>query len=296
MFHSPETRSPNSGSLLGNYWQFLRSPVLTASSEVTPVRQIQSQILRLYSLHLLVVLILGVLISQVIGRQDNLLPELFAEIPVWVLFGMAVVAAPLIEESLFRLPLRLSAFNIMLPSSLVVWFGISFLSRFNHALILSTTAILIALNLYLLSAKPRVPALQQFYVRYPRLIFYCLTLLFGAIHITNYVVQVWWLLPILVLPQVIIGLWLGFIRLRYGFGWAIVAHGFHNGCLLVPILLIGVLGSPQLQTQGLENVDAAGLSPLDQLLVLGTGIYSAGGIILCAVVAWKVLREWIRKR
>ena len=98
----------------------------------------------------------------------------------------------------------------------------------------------------------------------------------------------WPLLPLLVLPQVIIALWLGFVRLRYGFRWAIFAHALHNGCLLLPVCLTKLFGSAQLQASGLENLDMDTLTVGDQLLVGGIGIYTVGGADVCVLVAWKL--------
>ncbi|NEP11820.1 MAG: CPBP family intramembrane metalloprotease [Symploca sp. SIO2C1] len=297
MEKNPNPQPPTSPVLLGIYGQFLRSPNLTTTPESLPVRQIKNQVLRLYSLHLLVMIAIAIVIGQVINPQDNFLLEFFAGTSPWFWFTIAVIAAPLIEESIFRLPLRGSVFNLTLSMSLVVLLGIIGFSPFNRALVIGIGGMLAGLNIYLWFAQPKFPVrLQAAYTRYPRLIFYGLALLFGAIHITNYQPQMLPLLPLLVLPQVVVGLWLGFIRLRYGFGWAVLAHAFHNGLLLLPILLITGLGSAQLQAQGLDNIDPETLPFSDSLLILGIGFSFLGGLIFCGIHAWGVVREWQRNR
>lgn len=68
-----------------------------------------------------------------------------------------------------------------------------------------------------------------------RIAFYVFAILFGYVHITNYEIStnVLLLSPILVLPQILLGFYLGFIRIRFGFLWAIALHAAYNGILTV---------------------------------------------------------------
>ena len=296
--HSPELASK---SLLGTYFQFLRSPSLTAPSEVLPKSKARNHILRLYSLHFLLLLIVLSVIFPVLKalglENSSLMENEFENIPAVFLFLMVVVAAPLIEESIFRLPLRAFALNVLLSSSLVAILLASFLTSFVEALsswVPVLLLMLIGLNLYLWLKRPRLMVFRQFYDQHPRVIFYGLTLLFSALHITNYSLKAWPLLPLLVLPQTIIGMLLGFVRLRYGFRWGIFTHGFHNGCLMSPFILSKILGAGQAQGVSPESIKTLPLS--DQLLNGALGLYMLGGIALCGVVAWKTLREWAEHR
>ncbi|MGB0564495.1 MAG: type II CAAX prenyl endopeptidase Rce1 family protein [Spirulinaceae cyanobacterium] len=282
-------------SLLSDYLKFLRSPNLTPPPRPPSLRQIIIQTLRLYSLHLLLIIGVGVLIGQVLEEGDSLIPELFDEISPGALFFFAVVAAPIVEEILFRLPLCAGLVNLVLPGSLLLGLGLLWLTPLGSSEIVMIMALLAGFTLYLWRQRPPSRAIAQVYQRCPRLIFYTLTLLFGTIHITNYESQVWGLLPLLVLPQILAGLLFGFVRVRYGFGWAIALHAFHNGCILLPVLCLQVLGSPQLQRQGLENVDLSTLPWRDQFLLLGIGCYFLGGLILCLRATWELWRDGRKK-
>lgn len=279
-------------SLLDTYLQFLRSPVLNHPAEDIAPTAALGQILRLYTLHFLLVMLAGMVITRFSGAQDDsLLPDAIADMSAWMLFFFAVVAAPVLEESLFRLPMRPFAVNLAFSGSLVV----SFLVMVNapsRSFLLFTLGILVGFNVYLRMKRSTMTVFRSFYDRYAIYIFYFLTLVFGAVHITNYEPQVWALLPLLVLPQVIVSLWLGFVRIRYGFRWAVFAHAFHNGCLLLPICLTKLWGSSQLQASGLENLDMDTLTVTDRLLVSGIGLYMAGGLVVCVVVAWKLLKGY----
>tara|TARA_R110002051_G_scaffold236232_2_gene297472 strand:- start:4912 stop:5466 length:555 start_codon:yes stop_codon:yes gene_type:complete len=69
--------------------------------------------------------------------------------------------------------------------------------------------------------------------------FYASALLFGAVHLTNFesYANFLWLTPILVAPQTVAGVFLGFARVKLGLGWSILLHACHNGILLSPLLL-----------------------------------------------------------
>lgn len=71
--------------------------------------------------------------------------------------------------------------------------------------------------------------------RYFKKAFYIFTVLFGVIHIFNFQItsNVLLLAPILVLPQIILGGYLGFIRVRFGLGWSILLHACYNAFFIL---------------------------------------------------------------
>jgi len=70
--------------------------------------------------------------------------------------------------------------------------------------------------------------------RFFKIAIYTSTLLFGFIHITNYELTLRILLfsPFLVAPQVFLGFYLGYTRVRFGLLWAIALHACFNGILM----------------------------------------------------------------
>lgn len=119
--------------------------------------------------------------------------EEFINGPTIYLFGMAVILAPLMEETIFRGPL------IFLKESLYF--------------------------------KP---------------IFYVITLLFGFYHILNFELTptTLWVSPLLVAPQISVGIFLGFVRVRFNLLWAIFFHALYNFILMTPLLLFKLLEIP----------------------------------------------------
>ena len=67
-----------------------------------------------------------------------------------------------------------------------------------------------------------------------RIAFYAFTIVFGLIHISNYELtsQILLFTPILVAPQLFLGSYLGFIRVRFGLLWSIALHATFNGLLM----------------------------------------------------------------
>lgn len=281
-----------SQSLLGGYFQFLRTPNLIEAPASLGFNRIRNNILRLYTPHLLTILLIGIVISQVVTEGDNILFEdILLEQSPWLILFWGVVMAPIVEEIIFRLPLRPVALSLSIPISLVMIYLLGLFSV-NPAIPSVVGLMLLGFNVYLALRRLKVPRLQQLYTRFPRPIFYLSAILFGAIHIGNYDSRVWILMPLLVLPQCVAGLFLGFVRVRYGFGWAIFAHALHNGCVMAPFLIMLGLGSSELRSQLGQDMDVEALTLLDKLLTTGLGLYCIGGLVLCVMTAWNVIREW----
>ena len=280
-----------SKSLLGTYLRFLRSPNLNDPPVAVRAPQAAKSILRLYSVHLVAMLLVLSLIGLIPAVQDsNNLLDSAEGLPVWYLPFAAVVMAPLLEESIFRLPLRAFWINLFIAAALISLGALGAVSNPSMLAALLAGGVIIAI--YAKDKGSRLNTLQNLYNRYSRFIFYAIAILFGTAHIANYDPEVWRFLPILVLPQVVIGLLLGFVRLRYGLNWAILLHALHNGCLLLPVFLIQIFGSEKLQGSMTESLDIKTLSTSDQLISGAVSLYTMGGIVLCGIVAWKVVREW----
>jgi membrane protease YdiL (CAAX protease family) len=65
--------------------------------------------------------------------------------------------------------------------------------------------------------------------------FYIFSLIFGFIHITNFEIttNVLILSPILILPQLLVGGYFGYIRVKFGLIWSMFLHGSYNGFLFL---------------------------------------------------------------
>ena len=75
--------------------------------------------------------------------------------------------------------------------------------------------------------------------KYFKFAFYFFALLFGFVHISNFEIttNVLLLSPVLVLPQILLGGYFGYIRVRFGIQWSMLLHGTYN-CFFLLISFI----------------------------------------------------------
>ena len=80
--------------------------------------------------------------------------------------------------------------------------------------------------------------LRRYRVAFPY-VFHLVALAFAAVHIKNFIfIEVqWWMMVVLVAPQWLTGLVLGWIRVQRGVGSAMLLHGVFNAG---PLLLVWV--------------------------------------------------------
>jgi membrane protease YdiL (CAAX protease family) len=73
--------------------------------------------------------------------------------------------------------------------------------------------------------------------------FYLSCLIFGLVHLGNFEEGSSLLLwaPLLVAPQLIMGFFLGYLRVKLGLGYAILMHLTHNGILYLVISFSGII-------------------------------------------------------
>lgn len=139
----------------------------------------------------------------------------------------AIIFAPIIEEPIFRLHLDLTKKSIL-------WsLGVSVILFFDSWIVVGVFWIYL-IWLFVRVSRNNPPSLK--------LVVYSSAILFGLVHLSNftsldYATQ-FYLIPLLIGEQVIMGLLFSFIRLRYGMKWAMIYHGLYNGFFTVAYLLI----------------------------------------------------------
>jgi len=275
-------------SLLGNFLSFLKSPNLQAPPDVITLKDTLGHVLRLYGLKCSIS-IFFILTTSILDIPNGEARIDISDIPMIFLFASLVIIAPLFEEAIFRLPLRPLALNITISCSVLIYR----LSLWSQQNFIRNSLVLLVVNILIASECPDTQVFKRFYSRHPRLIFYGLTLLFGAIHINNYTPESWYLLPLLVFPQTISGLFLGFVRMRYGFWWAVFMHALHNSLIFIPIFLVKVFGSTRLQIYLSSGGSDVVFTTLDRFFLGSIVLYLSGIAFFSFVMAWKLVKEWI---
>ena len=170
---------------------FLRAPKYKEDSErVWQQRLWMTALLLPWALGISLVLAMLMGVADALGPWEvdqHVMEELLAEYPVSLIFLLATLAAPVIEELLFRGPL---------------WF-------FRDS-------------------------------RFFKTAFWGFTLSFALFHLTNFpgLGDLWFLAPLLISPQFCLGIFLGYIRVRFGLLYAMLFHAGYNGILMGPALLL----------------------------------------------------------
>jgi hypothetical protein len=143
-----------------------------------------------------------------------------------------IILAPLIEETLFRLIYVFNKRNLGIMLLTSVGLLVFFLFRENIAklIIFASTALIICILLLSFNRS------RDFFNKHFRFFFYSIALLFALLHIFNFTGvtgPVTFLAVFFVLPQLVLGIILGYVRLTYGFIYAVLFHAVVN----LPVLL-----------------------------------------------------------
>lgn len=202
---------------------FLRNP----KDETGPELTIAQKFKILFSLLLLEIPLMGAFSLIMMGLEElklvdsegHKVVELFKSLPVVVLIILTAIIIPFFEELIFRLYLR---------------YKNNYLLHFIISLVSLTGA---------RNEKKAETALTSVWEKKYTYIFYFSAILFGIVHITNYKLSYTILLlsPILIAPQILVGLFIGFLRVRYGFVWGFLLHALHNAVFVG----IGILSMSQ---------------------------------------------------
>lgn len=162
----------------------------------------------------------------------------------------ALLWAPIVEELVFRYSLRRAAHALWLVP---VAAGLMLSGPGTASVLLLCAVLLLCWSPWAhshgkLSIRPRRPgAAMASGRRYRRLfpvVFHIANLVFAGVHLHNFNIPeaALWLLPLLVLPQWLTGLVLGWLRVQRGIGAAIVLHAvFNGGPLLIVWLTITLM-------------------------------------------------------
>ncbi|WP_339648765.1 CPBP family glutamic-type intramembrane protease [uncultured Salegentibacter sp.] len=161
---------------------------------------------------------------------------------------MAVIIAPLLEESMFRTLIKPSFTEIYIFICAVLAFiGLGFIPQEAHSLLKYGLVILsaIIIFLFLQSLKPSrfLRIFRIILYRNYKFIWLLTAALFGLVHIWNYV-EGWQfdlILFLLIFPRIIAGYFFGKIKVENGsLLWPITMHAMNNGIVvffLLPKLL-----------------------------------------------------------
>jgi len=174
----------------------------------------------------------------------EILPSNRIEDPDATLNSLAYIIflAPLLEELVFRLPLRLTktTLSISLAVFFIVVIKLFFIQEYNYIIYLLSIPLFIIINGLLSYKKNIYLKIKTFWEKHFLYVFYFFSMIFGLSHLFNYNEIHWWMIlssPLLTLPHIIMGFFLGFIRLNYGFLYSFLFHATINLIPSAPLVV-----------------------------------------------------------
>lgn len=147
---------------------------------------------------------------------------------------LAAVAAPLLEEPAWRLWISSRRRHVFIAGVfLALWVLLALADEVNALTIIgggATALTIVLLGGAMAAASGTGSAFRSAHV--PWLVWFG-ALAFGLLHLSNfeadsYDFRYWWLLPVIVTPQILSGLVYSYARIRLGFWAAVGVHGMEN--------------------------------------------------------------------
>jgi uncharacterized protein len=190
---------------------------------------------KLLLLYYLFSLPVGLVVGMFI-KSMNFYETEFSYNTIKILFA-GLFLSPIIEEMLFRLLLKPRFRNIILLFGFSIYMIIVSILKNNikYLIIFSLIGII---TLILCSNKRSLVKTQKLFLKHFNIVFYTSCFLFGLIHLTNYQPvspKLLLSMPIIILPQVIGGSFMGYIRMKFGIKYSFLFHSITN---VFPVLIL----------------------------------------------------------
>ncbi len=292
--------------LILQFLRYIASPKVCKNENLTFRRKVFN-ILRLWSLSFALAVCFALFITiclQSFGysEESHKLNEFFVEFSPLTLVLIVVFWAPITEEIAFRLWLKYSPLKWGLGLSFLIFGSIIYFSEgfFTFETIQGVGASLLLIFslfsfIFFILRNSKIDLIaKEFFKKNFRFFFYILAILFAAIHVVNYDVdlkKIWYFAPFLVFPQLFLSFTLSFIRMKYGFVWAVFTHALNNAVSITPILLF----SPILE-KDLENLDINSLGFYEISIFLAYAFFALLFFSFCLFLIISLFLEFTKGR
>lgn len=164
--------------------------------------------------------------------QNDQMSHFFHKLGYWKAALYVCLAGPLLEETVFRLPLSLKKSHIALAFATAVFLFSGFLLRHITAPLLNISIkLLLSAIVYFICIFTIPNDLSIIDHRFRKQLIILSICLFGLMHISNYAPIQWQLIllyPIYVTPQLLMGWGISYIRFKNGFWWGFILHCLIN--------------------------------------------------------------------
>ena len=226
--------------------EFFKSPE-TTKGEFRSVSHKYKMFFQLFFINLLIVALISIITGLLRINFNVSFKEINQELLIVWILNLSII--PILEEIAYRLPLFYSKKNLVLSFTVIVYFLLS--------VIFADGLLDISANVYLrifasftagglfyiiLRVKSLENKISRFWEVHYGIAFYGLLLLFTLGHIENYNLNltVLTLMPILLIPQFIGGIFFSFTRIKFGIIYSIALHIMINAMAFTPQIILYV--------------------------------------------------------
>ncbi len=254
----------NKQSLIFKFIQFLYKPKYDLIDQSSFLKKIVLSI-RLYTFVFSIIILLGIILAISLSftgfnTQDNAVAQLVSSESLLFIILIVIFIGPISEELTFRLGLKYSNIKTALNLGLLIGLIPSFLPQnfFSDLLPRVLLTLLVSLSAFIVLKRIKKEKIQSWYTKHFRVLIYLSIFLFGIAHISNYtdLQKVWFLIPLLIAPQLLAGALFAFIRSVYGLKYSIYLHMLHNSITISPIIVLSMLNLSLDKLQSIEKLSS----------------------------------------
>lgn len=242
----------NFNQLLSDYLSFVRKPDLSGMVASKPYKMVRT--FQLWLITFLIVITSSSIIDEVFDLpMHDAFEQLIEQFGFALFFVFAVVIGPFLEEVIFRLPMRFRIKYISIGFVLLLLYCtfsiVEVLGDISIAKGISISGVFLAIlagGIYVITRfKERIAKYWHQNFIY---VFYGYSILFGFVHIFNFdtvSLRLLLLSPLITLPQLILGVGMGYVRIRFGFWYGYLFHALNNGFAFT-VFYIGMKYFPEM--------------------------------------------------
>jgi hypothetical protein len=229
---------------LSSIIDFFKTPE-TTKGEFKSISHKYKMLFKLFFIYLLIVALISIITGFLRINFNVSFKEINQELVVIWILNLSII--PILEEIAYRLPLFYNKKNLVLSFTAIVYFLLSVI--FADGLLDISTSIYLrivasfmvgGLFYTILTVKNFENRISKFWEVHYRIVFYVLLLLFALGHIERYNINltVFLLMPMLLLPQFIGGIFFSFTRIKFGITYSIVLHIAINAMAFIPQIIL----------------------------------------------------------
>ena len=184
-------------------------------------------LLKLYFVYLIAIIPVGIVANSLIGYFN--LNDLKPELSQANLIVYTVLIGPVFEEVLFRLLLRFTKRNLIIFFAVLGALSLYYIFQLKVKAVIILSLIMLIIVVFLQFYSRR--KIELFISSNFKYFFYFTAISFGLLHAFNFTGNISLIITFSLIiggPQIIAGLILGFIRMKYGIVYSILFHMMIN--------------------------------------------------------------------